>query len=995
MRLLVASDARFARDAAGAVFALGAEDYAFWAPYLEGFDEVRILGRVSRLAPPAHAARADGTGVGFSPLDDYRGPCQYLARLPRLRRQARRAVAECDAFLLRVPGAVGFLAADKIRRRGLPFAVEVLGDPWEALGPHGPASIWRPLARRWSRRRLRLLCCDAGVASYVTASLQNRYPTTGRAFTLSDVRLRPPAAPSQLETRRARLERAAAGHSAWHIGFVGSLETLYKAPDVLLEAAALCRRCGINCRLSLLGDGRCRPRLERVAADLGLGPLVDFRGAVAAGASVNAFLDSIDLFVLPSHTEGMPRALLEAMARGCPSIASSVGGIVELLDPQDLIEPGDPARLARRLAEVLRDPARLAAMSQRNLCRAAAFTESSLRPKRLEFLDELRRLTHSPSRTPNPRPPSPNVVQVATTARFWPFLAGQLGYLQARGFAIHLISSPGLRLDRFAAQEGLSFSTVPMSRGITPLDDLVALWRLWRLLRRLGPGMIHAHTPKAGLLSLLAARLAGVPVRIYTLHGLVWQARRGARRWILQGFDRLACRLATRVLSVAPSIRRAALEARLAPPEKIVVPASGSVNGLDFERFDARRVDPQNVSLLRIRYGIPKTAPVAAFVGRLAPDKGIAELEAAWQTLRRDFPSLHLLLVGELDSHHALPAPLLARLLADPRVHLTGWRDDMPEHYALMDICVVPSRREGLPYAALEAAAMERAVAAFAIDGVTDVVVDGVTGLLAPPGVPADLAASVARLLVDPALRARFGREARRRAEARYNRLPVWQAIHHEYLAAGQAVASAVRRLRWKHPLDLLLATGLVLLFAPLLLLLGLAVWVDLGPPILFRQRRIGLASRPFEILKFRTMRDDRDAHGRLLPDRPRLTPLGRLLRRASLDELPQLFNILRGDMSFIGPRPLLDRYLAFYTPEERRRHQVRPGLSGWAQIHGRNNLPWNERLALDVWYVDHASLPLDARIALATIWKTLARQGARDDPASAMLDLDQERPIA
>lgn len=163
---------------------------------------------------------------------------------------------------------------------------------------------------------------------------------------------------------------------------------------------------------------------------------------------------------------------------------------------------------------------------------------------------------------------------------------------------------------------------------------------------------------------------------------------------------------------------------------------------------------------------------------------------------------------------------------------------------------------------------------------------------------------------------------------------------------------------------------------APVLAVVAVMVRKDLGSPVLFRQARAGKDGEIFTLLKFRTMRDARDPAGRPRPDAERLTALGRWLRASSLDELPQLVNVLRGDMSLVGPRPLLPQYLPRYSPEQARRHQVPPGLTGWAQIKGRNALAWEDKLALDVWYVDHWSLGLDLRILLATVGKVLARSG-------------------
>lgn len=167
---------------------------------------------------------------------------------------------------------------------------------------------------------------------------------------------------------------------------------------------------------------------------------------------------------------------------------------------------------------------------------------------------------------------------------------------------------------------------------------------------------------------------------------------------------------------------------------------------------------------------------------------------------------------------------------------------------------------------------------------------------------------------------------------------------------------------------------------------------VRLGGPVFFRQTRPGRGAVPFELIKFRTMTDARDANGVLLPDAQRLTAFGRILRATSLDELPELWNVLRGDMSLVGPRPLLMRYLPYYTEQEQKRHQVRPGLTGWAQLHGRNTVSWNERLALDVWYVENRTLMLDFKIVLQTVVSVLKREGVVIDPGAVMQDLDMER---
>jgi len=179
-----------------------------------------------------------------------------------------------------------------------------------------------------------------------------------------------------------------------------------------------------------------------------------------------------------------------------------------------------------------------------------------------------------------------------------------------------------------------------------------------------------------------------------------------------------------------------------------------------------------------------------------------------------------------------------------------------------------------------------------------------------------------------------------------------------------------------KRLIDVVVAGAALLLLSPLLLVTALLVRLKLGSPVLFTQVRPGLHGRPFRMIKFRSMTDARDAAGNLLPDAQRLPPFGRFLRASSLDELPELWNVLKGDMSLVGPRPLLMEYLPLYTPEQARRHEVRPGITGWAQVNGRNAIAWDDKFRLDVWYVDHRSLLLDLRIVTLTIAHVLRPRG-------------------
>ncbi len=188
-------------------------------------------------------------------------------------------------------------------------------------------------------------------------------------------------------------------------------------------------------------------------------------------------------------------------------------------------------------------------------------------------------------------------------------------------------------------------------------------------------------------------------------------------------------------------------------------------------------------------------------------------------------------------------------------------------------------------------------------------------------------------------------------------------------------------------------ATGLLLL-SPVVLTVAYLVRTRLGSPVLFVQERPGLKGRPFRMYKFRTMTDARDAAGRLLPDAERLTDFGKWLRATSLDELPELLNVLKGEMSLVGPRPLLMEYLPLYSPEQARRHEVRPGITGWVQINGRNAISWEEKFALDTWYVQNAGVWLDVKILLLTVWRVLRRDGISADGEVTMPKFTGSRKV-
>lgn len=337
------------------------------------------------------------------------------------------------------------------------------------------------------------------------------------------------------------------------------------------------------------------------------------------------------------------------------------------------------------------------------------------------------------------------------------FFLPQLRHLQAAGFRVHVASSPGRALDKLPLVPGVSRHGVAMERQPHPRRDLVSLWRLVRLMRRIRPDVVHAHTPKAGLLGMAAALLAGVPTRLYTVHGLPLLTRTGWRRRMLVAAERASAALATQTYSVSESVR--ALLAELGICRDARVLGHGSCGGVDIERF---RPLPEKRAAGRERCGLPSGAIVVTFVGRLAEDKGIRVLAQAWPGIAAQAPDAHLLLAGEPDRSDPVRGPELDALYAHPRVHAIGAvpQEQIPEIYAATDLAVLPTYREGLSQMALEAAACGVPLVSTRVSGL-DPVLDGETGLLVPPGDPVALGEALLALIGDPAERARLSAAAR------------------------------------------------------------------------------------------------------------------------------------------------------------------------------------------------------------------------------------------
>jgi glycosyltransferase involved in cell wall biosynthesis len=390
VELVIADQIRLSRTPDGKVWTKAWGGYSEFAAYRGPFETVKIACRLELVSSvDRDALRCDGPGVSFIGLPYYVGPSQYLRAAIALRNRIKELYRPGAAYLLRMPSQIGTLFMHYLMRMRHPSGVIVVADPFRDFERNScghPA--WRLFQWRYTKS-LRAACRNAAAVAYVTGeSLQRQYPPGhGFATNFSDVVFTDEWYAGQSRDFSKTREQC------WNLLHVGAFTQLYKGHDILLRAAAYCRDLGVPIRLTCVGDGRYRPQMEELARRLRLADVVRFAGEVPYGAAIRKVLDDGDLFVLPSRTEGLPRALLEAMARALPCIATDVGGVSELLDPGDLVPPDRPDLLAQRIAGVLSSPSVLNAMSARNLVVARQYHWTRMAPRRQSFLEHLRQTT--------------------------------------------------------------------------------------------------------------------------------------------------------------------------------------------------------------------------------------------------------------------------------------------------------------------------------------------------------------------------------------------------------------------------------------------------------------------------------------------------------------------------------------------------------------------------------------------------------------------------
>ena len=374
----------------------------------------------------------------------------------------------------------------------------------------------------------------------------------------------------------------------------------------------------------------------------------------------------------------------------------------------------------------------------------------------------------------------PTLVHITTVPWSLRFIAGQVGYMKAQGFNVIALSSPSPFLDAFGRDNGVETIGIEMPRSVTPAQDLRALWRVAETLRHIAPDIVHAHTPKGGLLGTAAAYLAAVPHRIYHIKGLPFETAQGTMRHLLTTTERTSCQLATKVLCVSAGVRAYAIDEGIVAAEKIAVVAHGSSNGVDAAvRFNPTTRPSGERGATRASLGIAADADVIGFVGRLVGDKGIVELAEAWSSLREHHPRAVLLLIGPYEPRDPVPAITRQQLEADPRVvvidEMVGGVERL---YGAIDVVALPTYREGLPNVVLEAQAMALPVVATSIPGCREAARDGVTATLVPVLDAGALASALDAYLRDPGLRRSHGDAGRRWVLEAFRPEAIWAATH-------------------------------------------------------------------------------------------------------------------------------------------------------------------------------------------------------------------------
>jgi glycosyltransferase involved in cell wall biosynthesis len=745
MRVLVSLEHRFQRTPDGRVWTATSHSYTFFQRYLEVFDQVDVLARVLDVAEAEPDwIRADGTGIRVLPVPHFVGPNEYAKRVFAVRRAIRRHSAEAEAVIMRVPSLIGQNLDDALKESGHPLGLEVVADPFDVYAPQsGVRHPLRPFFRRWFASNLRRQCRQAKAVAYVTRSaLQSRYPSSATMMGISDVMLPESAFVTSYSSVELAAEQILAadqrrpprgGRSV--LVFVGTLEQLYKAPDDLIKATAQVVAKGCDVELKIVGDGRYKASLQELARSLGIADRCQFLGQLPSGAAVQEVLDKSDVFVLPSRVEGLPRAMIEAMARRLPCIGSQIGGIPELLDDEFLVPPGNVDALAQKIVELVSNPARQAAAAERNVREAKQYCDDLLRLRRLEFYNCVRDFTADWLQMRSSRGAARSSVEPTKTSKqeqgpavnealrilsvVTRFGAGgpPLAVLQmARGMEKYgyqtLIATGSCSAQdadmSYLLTEQDKVEWVPsMSRNVAAGADFVALWQLIRLVRKYRPDIIHTHTAKAGVLGRLAGWVNGTPLIVHTFHGNVLRGYFSAfGSWCVQKIEQLFGAMSDALFVISRQQQHEiADEFSIADPQKVrILPL-----GLPLKEFENLPPPP-----------VGRKELVVAWFGRLVAVKNVPLLVQIVEQSLQAIPNIRFVIAGD-GPERAAVKNLVERSAG--RVEYLGWQREVGPIIGRADVLIQTSINEGTPIILIQGMAAARPFVSTAVGGVGDMVV--------------------------------------------------------------------------------------------------------------------------------------------------------------------------------------------------------------------------------------------------------------------------------
>lgn len=563
--------------------------------------------------------------------------------------------------------------------------------------------------------------------------------------------------------------------------------------------------------------------------------------------------------------------------------------------------------------------------------------------------------------------------------------------LTKNGHEVIALTPKGKDFDKFAPL-GIRAVAYSINRGsLNPFSALKTIKELTKILKELQPDILHTFMLKPNIYGAFSAYFAKVPCVINSLTGLGSfyienHLKAKIFRSVIEFLSFFSFKIANKVLFQNNDDLNLYVKKGLLPKHKAILIKGSGINTQDFMPFNTQKTkDLRKDFLQRINKDSNKEYTIFLMVARAILHKGVLEYFSAAKKLSQKYPNALFLYVGGVDLGNIAPIRE-AFLKGQESVIYLGERNDIKELLAICDVFVLPSFREGIPRTLLEAASMEKPIVTTDAVGCKEVVEHNKNGFLCKVQDVKSLQESLEKLYQNKDLQKTFGENGRKKILQEFS----IESIVKEYLNLYEMAQDST--IKWgfykdlcKPILDFTLSLFLLILFLPILCIVALLIRIKLGAPVFFTQERPGKNGAIFKIYKFRTMQDLRDKNGELLPDNVRLKGFGKAIRKTSLDELPQLFNVLKGDMSFIGPRPLLVEYLPLYSKTQAKRHRVKPGITGWAQINGRNAISWEEKFRLDVWYVEHISFLLDCKIFFLTFYKVIKRKDIHSQTSVTM----------